>query len=81
MLSSANNLIDNLAERLFKMSIYEPIFKIGLKYERWKAERYAACKILKELGEQGMSLEESFSKAEPIVIERLDYYKAYRVIN
>ena len=74
-----NQLVNDLAERLFQMSISETIFKIGLNHERWKAELYAACKALESLAEQGMSSREAFSKAEPIVVERLEHYKAYGI--
>ena len=74
-----NQLVNDLAERLFQMSVSETIFKIGLKHERWKAELYAACKALESLAEQGISSKEAFSKAEPIVVERLEHYKAYGI--
>lgn len=72
-------MIDDLAKHLFYMSISETIFQFGLKHERWKAELYAACKALESLAEQGISSREAFSKAEPIVVERLEYYKAYGI--
>lgn len=79
--SQISQLINDLAERLFQMSISETIFKIGLNHERWKAELYAACKALESLTDQGISSKEAFSKAEPIVVERLEHYKAYGITN